>query len=346
MAKQQSHTAPMQTGQRNILAAAATGITDFILETGGNAEAVCSLTGVDPMCLHDPRAAMDLGAFVAMFENAAKQTNCDNFGLIFGNSFRPEQLGLIGEIAVASPTLGSAVQNLAKYFPFHQQATETQIGEDSGLLTLEYRILDGSIINRRQDAELTMGMFVNVFRHVMGDDWAPEQVWFEHPCPADCHEHRDIYQADVCFSQRTNAVVFRNVHMDQQMPKGDLAKLDQLCRDLMALSGGTGSPTLLDSVKGEIRSRLAVSLVNVECVAEALGMARWTLQRRLSEYGLSFSDVVEVVRKELAAVYLAQTHVSLSDISFCLGYSEQSAFTRAFQRWYGVSPRDIRKDTA
>jgi len=329
--------------QRNILAAAATGVTDFIAEIGGDAEAVCDLTGVDPCHLHDPRFAMDLGAFVAMFENAAKSTKCDNFGLLFGQNFRPERLGLIGQIAVVSPTLGSALKNLAELFPFHQQATGTalQLNAD-GLLSLEYRILDGSIVNRRQDAELTMGMFLNVFQHVCGASWAPEQVLFEHPCPEDWHVHRDVFQSDVCFGQRTNAIVFRPQGLDVEMPKGDLSQFDQLRSELIALSGGIGQLSLLDKVKGEIRHRLSNNVVHVEAVAEALGMARWTLQRRLSEYGLSFTEVVDQVRRDLAMLYLQQPHVSLSDIAYYLGYSEQSAFTRAHHRWFGCPPQSVR----
>lgn len=326
-------------GQRNILAAAAAGIADFISANGGDAETVCHEAGVDPACLDDPLAAMDLGAFVALYEQAAASTGCDNFGLIFGQKFRPESLGLIGGIALAAPTLGAAVASLAELFPFHQQATETRFATEGGLLTLEYRILDGSIVERRQDAELTMGMFANVFRTALGDAWAPEQVFFEHPCPADGHVHRDLFRAEICFGQRTNALVFRDRDLDRRMPQGDIARLDRVRRELIALAGGTGAPTLLDRVKGEVRSRLADGTVHVDAIADALGLARWTLQRRLSEYGLSFSQVLDAVRRDLALLYLRQPHIPLADIAFHLGYSEQSAFTRAHVRWFGVPPR-------
>ncbi|MBN2752668.1 MAG: AraC family transcriptional regulator [Rhodospirillaceae bacterium] len=331
-----------QHRHHTILAAAASGITGFITKNGGDAENVCDTAGVNPLCLDDPHAAIDLGAFVTLYEHAAENTRCDNFGLIFGQSFRPESLGLIGAIALAAPTLGAAITTLAELFPFHQQATETRIGATGGLLTLEYRILDGSIINRRQDAELTMGMFANIFRHTLGTDWAPEQVFFEHPCPADGRLHQDLFGADICFGQRTNALVFRNRDMDRRMPKGDLARLDHLRRSLIRLSGSTGTLSLLDRIKGEIRSRLPNGIIHVDAIAEALGFARWTLQRRLSEYGVTFSDILDTVRRDLAALYLRQPHIPLSDIGFYLGYSEHSAFTRAHTRWFGVPPHHVR----
>jgi len=330
-------------GQRNILAAAAAGVVAFIDARGGDPERVCERAGVDPVCLDDPRAAMDLGAFVALYEQAAAETGFDNFGLVFGQRFRPESLGLIGGIALAAPTLGSAVALLAELFPFHQQATETRFASEGGLLTLEYRILDGSIVERRQDAELTMGMFANVFRHALGERWAPEQVFFEHPSPADGRVHRDLFGSEVCFGQRTNALVFRDRDLDRRMPGGDFARLDRLRRELVELAGGVGAPTLLDRVKGEVRSRLAEGSPHVDAIAEALGMARWTLQRRLSEYNLSFSEIVDAVRRDLAALYLRQPHIPLADIAFYLGYSEQSAFTRAHVRWFGVPPRAARR---
>jgi AraC-like DNA-binding protein len=68
----------------------------------------------------------------------------------------------------------------------------------------------------------------------------------------------------------------------------------------------------------------------------------WTLRRRLAEEGLTFRGLVEEVRKGLARVYVRQRHIPLSEIAFLVGYSEASAFSRAFHGWYGVSPQAYR----
>lgn len=344
--EQNGRTSCPISGQRNILAAAANGVRSFIVGQGGDADMVFTRVGVDERRLGDPKLALDLGAYVGMMEEAAIQTGNDNFGLWYGQQFRPAMLGLIGEVALASPTLGAAVANLAELFPYHQQATETRLVRDGDLLRLEYRILDGAILARRQDAELTMGMFANVFRYCLGADWTPEEVHCEHPRPESWREHERAFDAPVHFGQHTNAVVFRDRHLDRPMPGGDLARLTRLRDELIRVAGGTGSPGFLDRVKGEVRSRLPDGTAGVEEVAEGLGLARWTLQRRLADVGLSYSDVVEAVRRDLAFLHLRQPHVSVAEIGFMLGYSEVSAFSRAFRRWTGQSPQTYRAPLA
>ena len=344
MRKRQSRSGGCrENGQRNVLAAAASGISDFINSHGGDADRVLGLAGVPDQAIGDPLVALDLGDYCAMMELAAAETRHDNFGLWFGQQFQPRALGLIGEIALASPTLGAAVENVATLFPFHQQATQTRLAKDGGLLRLEYRILDGRIMARRQDAELTMGMFANVFRACLGRSWTPEEVHFEHLRPLDWREHQQAFDAPVHFGQRTNCVVFRDVHLERRMPEGDLARLTRLCDQLTALAGSTGAAPFIERVRAEIRSRLADGYPHVEEVAEALDLPRWTLQRRLGEAGTSFSEAVESVRRDLAALYVRQRHIPLSDVADLLGYSELSAFSRAFRRWFDVAPMHWRE---
>lgn len=331
-----------QNGQRNVLAAAASGVCDFISGLGGDWARVLGQAGVPDQAVGDPALALDLGDYCQMMELAAADTGHDNFGLWFGQQFRPQALGLIGEIALAAPNLGAAIDNLAALFPYHQQATETRLRPEGEWLRLEYRILDGRILNRRQDAELTMGMFANVFRAALGPDWAPIEVHLEHARPADWRQHQDAFGAPVHFGQHTNCLVFSRHGLDRPMPAGDLARLDALRRRLTTLAGGTGAAPFLDRVKAEIRSRLAAGYPHVEEVAESLGLARWTLQRRLVDLGISFSDAVELVRRDLAGLYMPQRHLALADIAELLGYSEPSAFSRAFRRWFGTSPQGWR----
>ena len=74
-------------------------------------------------------------------------------------------------------------------------------------------------------------------------------------------------------------------------------------------------------------------------------MSSWSLQRRLRDLGLSFSTMVDKVRCELATHYLRQHQLPISNLAPLLGYSEVSAFSRAFRRWFGVSPRQWRHES-
>lgn len=327
----------------NVLAAAASGVIDFIDSHGGNAETVLHRAGIDVSWLTDPTLPLDLAAYVQMMEESAAQTGNGNFGLWYGQQFQPQNLGLIGGVTLAAPTLLSALEALAGLFPYHQQVTHTAFREAGGMVALEYRILDGAILARRQDAELTMGMFVNVLRSVFGPTWAPEEVHFEHPRPEQAQEHARAFQAPLHWGQRTNALIFKRPAEDIAMPGADIKQMDRLRRQLLhAAHGSAGEVPLIRRVQAEIRSRLVDGTPYIEDVAEALDIRRWTLQRALADEGVSFSDMVEQVRHQLARLYVQQTHVPIADIAFLLGYSEISAFSRAFTRWFDRSPRQFR----
>lgn len=330
------------TSRRHVLAAATTGFIDFLSKNGGAADKVCAGVGIEEDQLRDINQPLDLAAYVQMMELASAETRNDNFGLWFGQQFQPEDLGLIGGIAIASPTLGAALSNLARFFPYHQQVTYTAFRRRSEFLSLEYRIVDGGIVERRHDAELTLGMFVNVLRHCLGSRWAPAEVHFEHLRPADWREHSQAFLAPVRFGQPTNALLFTDDGLHQCMPHGNLPRANSLSQQLVGIGGNVGTLSLLDHVKGEIRTRLPGGVPSVHVVAEAVGLPRWTLQRRLSEYGLCFSDAIDLVRRELAARHIQQRYVPVVEMSELLGYSELSAFSRAFCRWFGMSPQKFR----
>ena len=98
---------------------------------------------------------------------------------------------------------------------------------------------------------------------------------------------------------------------------------------------------------GKVRAAIHLLLSNgepaLETVAENLGLSAWTLQRRLREHNVSFSVLVDNVRSELATHYLQQKSLSVSAMAMLLGYSEVSAFSRACRRWFGISPRQWRR---
>ena len=82
----------------------------------------------------------------------------------------------------------------------------------------------------------------------------------------------------------------------------------------------------------------------LEEIAGKMGLSSWSLQRRLREEGISFSALVDKVRCEMATHYLQQRQLPISEMALLLGYSEVSAFSRAFRRWFGISPRQWRQD--
>jgi len=327
----------------HVLAAVCCGIDHFIRAEGGDPDRVLGKAGLDDRVLADPVAAVSLASFVELMEGGATATGNGNFGLEFGQQFQPASLGLIGELALKAPNAGLALSSFAKLFPLHQQNTETRLVAEDGLLRLEYRILDAKIWARRQDAELTMGMFANVAKLALGSAYSLEEVCFEHPRPEQSRIHERLFDAPVFFSSRTNSISFRAQGLDRAMPEADPRSFATIAAKLHEIGRNTGPVSLPAAVCSEIRRLLPEGYPTIETVAESLRFTRWTLQRRLSAHGVSFSDCVESVRAHLSRLYLAEPHLAVGTISDLLGYSEISAFSRSFRRWYGTAPELFRK---
>jgi AraC-like DNA-binding protein len=333
-------SAPQQPG---VLASAATGIVGFIETCGGDVDSIFGNAHILPDMAGAPTLKLKLSSFVQLFEESARQTRNENFGLWFGNQFKPRDLGLWGYAAISAPTLGSALENLIDLFRYHQESSAMRLRAAHGLVRLEYQITAPRIVERRQDAELSLGMFLNVIRECCGSAWSPEEVHFEHPKPASPRDHEAAFDAPVYFSQATNALLFRPDILSRRMPASDPKLLVVLRTCLERLSAETpAEDILLDRVRTVVRQRLPEGCPSLEDVADELRVPTSVVCRELHDAGATYKELVEGVRRDLALAYVKQRRLPLSELALLLGYSELSAFSRAFRRWTGVSPREHR----
>jgi AraC-like DNA-binding protein len=186
-------------------------------------------------------------------------------------------------------------------------------------------------------------MFLNVIRDCCGANWSPEEVHFEHPKPPSHKEHESAFGAPVYFAQGTNALLFRPEILARPMPGRDprLFAMMEIC--LENIGNRPRAPESLSGrLRSAIRARLAQGYPTLDEVAGAVRISPNTIQRQLARDGLAYKDLVEGMRQDLALTYVKQRHLPFSEIAFLLGYSELSAFSRAFRRWTGASPRAFR----
>lgn len=111
---------------------------------------------------------------------------------------------------------------------------------------------------------------------------------------------------------------------------------------LQSLRAGPGSRCFKGEVEAVIEPMLATGQVGIDRVAEQLGMSRQTLYRRLKAEDITFEELLEGKRRQLAVRYLASDRISVKATAYKLGFSEPAAFSRAFKRWTGTSPSDFR----
>lgn len=327
-----------------VLACAADGVVDLINAHHGDVDAIFGRASIRTDDLDNPYNELNLAQYCQLFHEAAKQTGNSNFGLRFGAGFKPRQLGAIGYAAISSPTLAAALRNMEAYFPAHQGESSFGLIQDSGILWLSYRIFDPRISNRRQDAELSLGIFLNIFRHALGDDWAPLEVRFEHDRPDGSAGHERCFGAPVKFNRRTNAIAFRRKDLDAKMPEQDpylFSVIEQFLKSRRKMRGDPKDFATI--VRNQIKLNLGQTMLDLSYISNILGVSEHSFQKQLREHGLTFNDLLRAARKELAIHYLETPDIPLTEIALCLGYSELSAFSRAFRAWTGMSPQRYRR---
>jgi len=326
-----------------VLAAAAAGLVDFIGVQGGDADEIFGRCGIAPDMINAPTLHLRLDVFCRLFEQAAKRTGCDHFGLLFGQQFQPRDLGMWGYAALSAPTLGSALETLAGLFRYQQSSSTMRfVRQDGKHARLEYRIDSPDILARRQDAELSLGQFVNLIRECCGRDWSPAEIHFEHPCPAAPRPHQSAFDAPVFFGCATNAIVLDCALLERPMPARDI-RLQGMMRNCLEMLGpGDRIQKLYDRIRDAVGQSLADGVPTLEQTAAILRTTPNAVRRALADENVSFRETIDQMRFELAKHHLAQRHLPLTEIAMILGYSELSAFTRAFTRWSGASPLGYR----
>jgi AraC-like DNA-binding protein len=178
---------------------------------------------------------------------------------------------------------------------------------------------------------------------MVGSDWSPVEVQFAHKAPASTAEHARVFGAPVRFGCGINAFVMESDLCDRHVPGADQRlypiMVRYLDRILEAMPHADGLVVAVRKCIGETMRQGDPTLVQV---AERLFVAPRTLQRRLRECGVDFKHLVQDTRRQFSVQYLDDDRNTLTDVAFLLGYSEASAFNRAFKRWTGSTPSSYR----
>lgn len=327
-----------------VLAAAASGVDALIARYGGDIDAIFGRATLSTDQLASPINELNLRQYCALFEEAARATGHDNFGLHFGQDFQPQRLGAIGYAAITAPTLAAGLANFVRYFPAHQDSSLVSLESDRDLVWLTYQIVDPRIERRRQDAELSLGMFCNIMRNALGPDWSPLEIHFEHARPDGAAEHERGFGAPTLFGQRTNAIALRRSALSAPMAGCDPYLFAVIEPFLAERRASRQMPSdLVSALKQEIRLKLGEGSFSQRALAERLGLSTAELQRRLRDLGVSYNALLRATRQELALRFVRESDMPLTEIALAVGYSELSAFSRAFRAWTGLSPQRYRR---
>jgi len=276
---------------------------------------------------------------------AVESTGDPCFGFVAGEQLQPAALHGLGFSWLASDTLRDALKRLIRFSRLISTAANIQL-EDTGN-SVELLLLPPVGVDNVAYATLDAGMagFLHMCRITAGDRISPSQVTLKRPKP-DCAEKvATFFRCPVKYDASNYSLCFSKQLVDAPLSNAnpELARInDQAVIDYLARFDR-------DSITMQVRSRIVERLhdgtPNQGNIAESLHISLRSLQRMLNKEETNFKTLLETTRQELALHYIRETHRTLGEITYLLGFSEPSNFTRAFKRWTGKTPAAYREDT-
>ncbi|GLS38136.1 AraC family transcriptional regulator [Mesorhizobium tianshanense] len=333
-----------------ILAAAARGVERAIAAAGVNSHRVLELAGVDPARIADPLLRLELGDYCRLFDVAARETGDDFFGARFGQGLMtPEHFNAVSKLVVSAPTVRDALAALAENYRWIQENSRLQFTVHRGFASLEYQICDARISHKHQDAELTIAALCGLIRHFFGPAWQPSETHFEHGQGGLRRDYQRVF-GEAVFDQNINAILIDSALLDRPMPQQNaraFAEFRALIRHQLAsvdreVDLRSDRDSRLSLLAHVIQSQFKVGDASIGAVAKRVGLTVHGLRRQLKDCGVAYDEFVLSVRQVAARRYVESSDYDLTSIALMLGYSELSAFSRAFKRWHGQSPSALR----
>ncbi len=289
-----------------------------------------------------PDVEYPIEQYTRLLETASRQSE-PAIGLAVGSSSDPGDLGALGHATAAAPTLGQALRLLSRYLYVlaHGNAVRLDVGQRRAVVN--YYLKDEFTAIHTQDIELATSFIARMIRTLSGKGINPLLVELERAQPEYARELQSFFACEVRYGCSSNRLHYRKEMLEVPCLSSDPSLLEALeffLADRMKVRDV--DEDLVARVNHLISAALESGAPDIGHIASLLGLSRRTLQRRLAADKLVFSDMVEDVRRTIAMDYVSGDEYSLTDIAHMLGYSELSAFSRAFRRWTDQSPQEFR----
>lgn len=327
------------------------GIVQYATRQGVDADELCAAVGVEPALLQMPDQQISGGLHSAVWREAVKRTGDENLGLHLGEVFNLATFGMVGYVLVNCQIFKDVLEKLSRYTHLFSQGVHIHFSVSGGMVFCDCDVVDDLrnylLEEPRHAIESTFASLLTATETLTGRPLRPHAVWFEHLRPAVVSEHERIFQTGLHFSMPTNRIIFEANCLSWPVlsANSSLLSVFEQHADAMLNAMNRGDDCTRQVVRA-IAQQLKGELPSAEAISRSLAISVRQLQRELQAESTSFQQLLDETRKELALRHLKNPDTPIHDIAFLLGFSEPSAFHRAFKRWTGQTPRSYRLSCA
>jgi AraC-like DNA-binding protein len=297
--------------------------------------------------IEDPTARVGIGDQISFLNLVSDKLNDDFLGFNLARLPDLREIGWLYYVAASAERMNEALARAARYTTLTNEGASVHYA-DNGNPALEMRYVGVSRHIDRHQVEFFVTILVRMCRQLSGLRVLPIKVRFIHRRKCAPAAFLEFLGSNVEFGASADLIVFPQSIKDAPVVSADPYLHNLLIayfEDALAMRGSRRA-SFQSTVENEIAPMLPHGKPQAEKVAQRLGTSRRTFARRLAAEGLSFSELLERLRFDLARRHLADGDLSISEIAWLLGYQEVSAFTHAFKRWAGKTPREARRALA
>lgn len=320
------------------------GFKEVAAERNEDIVAAMKAVGLDPRFLKQPEEKVPFDKLCALFDFCAKAWDLPDLGLRIARYHHLEVLGPVALVTKMEPDLRSALIAMTENLVVHTTATVVALGEIDGvaMLTIDAQPVPAGA---GQYLMTSLGTAWNVMESVGNSPIELIEVSVRCPDRRMAKVAEAYFRCPVRFSAENNALYFPSAALDQLIERTDLA-YHALIRRYLSTSRDEVSGRFSDEVSAEIARQMEFGQCSLESVSQKLRIEPRGLQRRLHVEDTTFRSLVDSWRKARALSLVTKTRLPLSDVALALGYSDQSIFSRAFQRWFGETALSFRSQDA
>lgn len=328
----------------------ARGLLELAVAKGADRATLMQQSGIAAASLEDQDARLPFRRYVALMRAAKALSGDSALGLHYGEQVDIAQVSILGLIGQASETALEAFQQLNRYVRLIVETDNEDGGDRFGM-----KFDRGGLwmVDNRRHAndfpELTESAFAQLICGPRRTDptYAVKAVHVTHAAPSHAAEYERIFRAPVVFDSDRNAVQLDEAWVGRRvlrLPRYVFGVLTHHADELLQTL--ENSKTFRGRVESLLMPVLHTGNAGMDTIAAKLGVSRQTLFRKLKAEGVTFEKVLDELRCRMAADYLGARKVSVNETAYLVGFSEPAAFSRAFKRWTGSSPRDVRAAAA
>ena len=318
-------------------------VFDFAVANGADQTKLLTLSKIQLVDLEAQDSRILMSKYQAMVGFAKQLTNDAALILRFCQSTIIAEFSIVGLICSSVPTMGDALKQLNR---FSQLVAEVDVPMSGARFQMLADAQGLYLVDNRSNpndfpelTEATFGRFICEFeRYFSGQPFA-KCLHVTHPKPSYYEEYNKIFNMPIVFESDKNALLVDPAWLQVEITSKSeyvFGILSQRAQNLMA--DLERQESIRSAVEQQIMPILHMGDTNMALVAGNMGMTRQTLYRRLKSENINFETLFDELRYKMSLHYMNSKNVSVNETAYLVGFSEPSAFSRAFKRWTGNSP--------